>query len=319
MSIQLNPLIEKVSAFAPATSANLGVGFDILGLALDAVGDTVHLTKRSDGQIIIEKINSVEGLPLNSQQNTASFALQQMCLDLGINCGFSLTIDKGIAIGSGMGGSAASAVAAVVALNGFLQQPVDKSSLVKYALYGEELASGGRHADNVAPCVFGGITLIHNLDPLAVISLPYPELVAVIIHPHLTVKTKEARAILSSNINLKQYIAQSAKLAATISAFYQQDAQLLSSSLQDLIIEPQRSQLITGFNQVKQAALEQQALAVMLSGSGPSLLALCHNQIQASQVASAMQKTFSQFQIASDYWISPINPHGAHIQKCNCS
>lgn len=304
--------VNRVSAFAPATSANLGVGFDILGLALDAVGDTVTLTKREDKQIVIEKINSITGLPLEPTKNTASFAVQKMCEDLGIETGFSLQIDKGIAMGSGMGGSAASAVAAVVALNGFLNAPVSKERLVEYALYGEEIASGGRHADNVAPCVFGGITLIRSIAPMEVINLPYPELYCVIVHPHLQVETKSARGILSPTIPLKKYIEQSAALAAAICAFYQKDVGLLRRSMQDLIIEPQRAALVTGYYDVKQAAINAGAISATLSGSGPSLLAFCESKTGAESVAQAMLAAFKQHQVEADHWISPINPNGAY-------
>lgn len=305
--------INRISAFAPATSANLGVGFDILGLALDAIGDKVTLYKRNDGQIIIDKINAVDGLPLETSKNTASYAIQKMCADLGIDCGFSIQIDKGIAIGSGMGGSAASAVAAVVALNGFLKQPVTKNRLVEYALYGEEIASGGRHADNVAPGIFGGITLIHNLNPIEVISLPYPQLYCVIIHPQLQVETKNARKILNPNVELNKYVTQSAHLAATISALYQKDIGLLRRSMQDLIIEPQRVDLVSGYYKVKDAALACGAITATLSGSGPSILAFSETQDNAGQIAQAMCQAFAKHDVKSRYWISPINPHGAYI------
>lgn len=310
--MQLKDNITKISAFAPATSANLGVGFDIMGLALDAVGDTVTLEKRNDGQIVIEKINSVTGLPLEPNKNTASYAATKMCEDLGITCGFSMQIDKGIAMGSGMGGSAASAVAAVVALNGFLSTPISKERLVEFALYGEEIASGGRHADNVAPCVFGGITLIRSIAPMEVINLPYPELYCVIVHPHLQVETKSARGILSPTVPLKKYIEQSAALAAAICAFYQKDVELLRRSMLDLIIEPQRAALVTGYYDVKQAALDAGAISATLSGSGPSLLAFCKSKANAELVAQTMLTAFKQHQVEADHWISPINPNGAY-------
>lgn len=304
--------INTITAFAPATSANLGVGFDIMGLALDAVGDKVTLTKRTDGQIVIEKINSVTGLPLEPNKNTASYAITKMCEELDINCGFSLQIDKGIAMGSGMGGSAASAVAAVVALNGFLENPVSREKLVEYALYGEEIASGGKHADNVAPCIFGGITLIRTTSPMEVINLPYPNMQCVIVHPHLQVETKSARGILSPTVEMKQYVNQSAQLAATICALYQKDTKLLSRSLQDLIIEPQRAKLVTGYFDVKNAALNAGAIAATLSGSGPSLIAFANSKTEAESVRDAMVNAFAKHNIEADSWISPINPNGAY-------
>ncbi|MDD3266862.1 MAG: homoserine kinase [Burkholderiales bacterium] len=305
--------IKTVTAFAPATSANLGVGFDIMGLALDAVGDKVTLTRRDDGQIVIDKINSPTGLPLEPNKNTASFALTKMCESLNITCGFSIQIDKGIAMGSGMGGSAASAAAAVVAMNAFLETPVSKEKLVEYALYGEEIASGGKHADNVAPCIFGGITLIRSSqDPVEVINLPHPDLECVIIHPHLQVETKSARGILKPEVSMKLYIEQSAQLAATIASLYRNDIELLRRSMQDLIIEPQRAQLVTGYFDVKKAALNAGAITATLSGSGPSLIAFATNKDEALKVRDAMVNAFSTHNIEADSWISPINPNGAY-------
>lgn len=304
--------VNTITAFAPATSANLGVGFDIMGLALDAVGDKVTLTKRNDGQIIIDKINSISGLPLEANKNTASFAITKMCEDLKLSCGFSMQIDKGIAMGSGMGGSAASAVAAVVALNAFLTTPVSKEKLVEYALYGEEIASGGKHADNVAPCIFGGITLIRSTNPMEVINLPHPELLCVIVHPHLQVETKSARGILSPTVEMSQFVHQSAELAATICALYTKDIELLRRSMQDLIIEPQRAKLVTGYFDVKKAALNAGAITATLSGSGPSLLAFATNQKEAEAIRDAMTQAFATHDIQADSWISPINPNGAY-------
>lgn len=309
----LKPKLQRVTALAPASSANLGVGFDILGLALDAVADRVTLTKRNDGQLLITKINSVTDLPLETAKNTASYALHKMCADLEVKCGFSIVLDKGIAIGSGMGGSAASAVAAVVALNEFLECPLAKPDLIKYALYGEEIAAGGQHADNVAPCIYGGITLIRSIKPVDVINLPYPNLYCVIIHPHLQIETKSARQILNPQVPLQQYIAQSAQLAATICALYQKDLELLRRSMQDIIIEPQRAGLIAGYYSVKQAALSDGAIAAVISGSGPSLLAICASQASAEAVNLAMLAEFKQYNITADSWISPINPHGAYV------
>src|SRR5579863_2483043 len=194
--------ITASTSFAPATSANMIVGFDILGFALDAVGDEVTLTKRSDGKIVIDSIESKQELPLLSNKNTASIVIEKACADLGIDCGFSLKIKKGIAIGSGMGGSAASAVAALVAFNQFLLQPLSNEQLAYYALFGEELASGQRHADNIVPCIYGGVTLTRSIDPIDVIKLPAPDLQCIIVHPHLMVETKTARGILKPYVAL---------------------------------------------------------------------------------------------------------------------
>ena len=192
----INQHIHSVKAFAPATCANVAIGYDILGFAFDDIGDYVTLTRRQDNQIIIESIQSNENLPQESDRNTASVVIQKVCQKLNLDVGFSIQIQKGIPISSGMGGSAASAVAALVALNAFLNSPLSPYELAYYALFGEELASGQQHADNVVPCIFGGLTLIHSLDPIEVIQLPFPEIYCVLIHPHLQVATKQARSIL---------------------------------------------------------------------------------------------------------------------------
>jgi homoserine kinase len=309
----LKPGITRLRAFAPATSANLAVGFDILGLALATVGDSLTLSLRPDQQIVIEEITAVSGIPLEVSKNTASFALQAMCADLGIKAGFSISIDKGIALGSGMGGSAASAVAAVVALNGFLTTPLTKEQLVKYAMYGEQLASGALHADNVAPCIYGGLTLIRSIDPVEVISLPHPKLWCIIIHPHLQITTEAARKLLQPQIALHSYIDQAAHLAATICALFQKDIALLRRAMHDIIIEPQRAPLVPGYYAVKNAALQAGAITATFSGSGPSILALSSSKANATTISQAMLAEFAKNKIAAEYWIAPINSKGAHL------
>ncbi|MCC2644701.1 MAG: homoserine kinase, partial [Burkholderiales bacterium] len=262
----INNNIIQVTAFAPATSANMIVGFDILGFALDAVGDEVTLTKRSDGQVVIDSIDSKQQLPLQSHKNTASIVIQKACEDLGVNCGFSLKIKKGIALGSGMGGSAASAVAALVAFNHFLERPLSNEKLAYYALFGEELASGSKHADNIVPCIYGGVTLTRNIDPIDVIKLPAPDLQCVIIHPHLTVETKAARSILKPDVRMQDFVAQTANLAGFIASLYTYDMALLKRSLNDVVIEPQRAHLVEGFYKIKELAINAGALACSFSG-----------------------------------------------------
>lgn len=305
--------IESVSAFAPATSANLIVGFDILGFALDAVGDEVILTKRYDGQIVIDSIECDEELPFNSKKNTASIVIEKICADLKVKCGFSLKIKKGIALGSGMGGSAASAVAALVAFNHFLQIPLSKEQLAYYALFGEELASGQKHADNIVPCIYGGVTLTRSIDPIDVITLPAPDLQCVIIHPHLTVETKAARKILKPDVPLRDFVVQSANLAGFIAALYTKDIALLTRSLNDVVIEPQRAHLVKGFYAVKDAAHKASALACSFSGSGPTMFALSKTNADAKEISKHMAEAFAEIDIKTDTWISTINKNGAHV------
>jgi homoserine kinase len=303
----------SVTAFAPATCANVAVGFDVLGFALAEVGDTVTLTKRDDNKIVIEAIQSDESLPLEADKNTASLVIQKLCADLNLNVGFSIAIKKGIPLSSGMGGSAASAVAALVACNAFLTNPLSAQELAQYALFGEELASGQQHADNIVPCIFGGLTLIHSLNPIDVIQLPVPDLYCVLIHPHLHVSTMQARKVLKSELPLKDYVKQSANLAAFISALYTNDLSLLQKSMTDILIEPQRAQFVPGFYNIKQAALAAGALGVSFSGSGPSLFAFARNKSDADQISKVMREQLTVLNIQADGWISRISSNAAHV------
>ena len=189
---KINESIQTVKAFAPATCANVAVGFDILGFAFETIGDYVTLTKRDDQKIIIESIISKETLPLVVNENTAFVVIEKLCRSLNLNIGFSIHIQKGIPLSSGMGGSAASAVAALVACNQFLASPLSLHELAHFALFGEQIASGEAHADNIIPCLFGGLTLIHSQNPMKVVQLPIPDLYCVLLHPHLQVSTREA-------------------------------------------------------------------------------------------------------------------------------
>jgi homoserine kinase len=303
----------KISAFAPATCANVAVGFDLLGFAIENVGDIVTLERRDDNQIIIESIESPDTLPLDPDKNTASAVVKYFCQDLNIQAGFSIHIKKGLALGCGMGGSAASSVAALVAINAFLENPLTNPQLIKYALHGEKVAVGTAHSDNVIPCLYGGLTLTQSLNPIRILELPIPEIYAVIIHPHMRLDTKASRAVLSKDILLIEHIQQSAYLAGFISALYTKDLYLLQASLHDCIIEPKRATLIPGFAAVKQAALTNGALGASISGSGPSMFAFAPNHERAVQIAAAMQEAFAEYDLTSDQYISLISTQGAKV------
>ncbi len=305
--------IKTLTAFAPATCANVAVGFDLLGFAIKGVGDTVMLTRRDDKQVVITQIDCDETLPMAADENTASAVVKYLCDDLQLASGFSLHIKKGLPLSAGMGGSAASAVAALVACNAFLEKPLPLTVLARYALQGEQVAVGQAHSDNVIPCLFGGLTLTHSLDPIGVINLPIPDVYAVIVHPHLKLETKKARAALPEYIKLVDHITQSAYTATFIAALYQHDLSLLQQSLVDMLIEPHRAPLVTGFDDVKNAALKAGALGASLSGSGPSVFALARNKNEADTIAASMQAAFEQHNVASDQWISNINPRGAYL------
>lgn len=305
--------VQKVTAFAPATCANVAVGFDILGFALEAPGDHVTLSKRDDQQIIIESIDSTETLPFATENNTASVVVQKLCQHLNLDIGFSIHIEKGIPLRSGMGGSAASAVAALVACNAFLTNPLSLEELAWFALFGEEVASGDAHPDNIIPCLFGGLTLIQSQNPIKVVKLPVPELYCVLIHPHLQVATREARVSLDKNIALTAYVQQSANLASFIAALYEHDLRLLQQSMNDSLIEPQRAKFIPEFYKIKDAALQAGALGMSFSGSGPSMFAFAKTETEARNIASAMRLPLQRANIQSDCWISPIGKQAAHI------
>ncbi|MBA3537086.1 MAG: homoserine kinase [Tatlockia sp.] len=309
--------IQSVEAFAPATCANVAVGFDILGFALETIGDHVRLVKREDKKVIIESIQSQDHLPMATDKNTASVVVEKLCRSLNLDLGFSIHIRKGIPLCSGLGGSAASAVAALVACNHFLTSPLSPYELAEFALDGEQAASGARHYDNIIPCLFGGLTLIYSQKPMKVLKLPIPKLYVVLIHPHLQVSTREARNLLKRKIDLSAYVQQSAHLASFIAALYEKDSSLLQDSLKDLIIEPQRAQFVPGFYDVKKAALEAGAWGMSFSGSGPALFAFTATEEKAKQVRDAMLSSLQKRKIASDCWISPISTKAAHIVKEN--
>ncbi|BBH53003.1 homoserine kinase [Fluviispira sanaruensis] len=309
--------LNSVTAFAPATCANVSIGFDILGFSFDGAGDFVTLKKRVDGKIIIDNIECEEKLPLDPNKNTASVVIQKLCEDLNIQNGFSISIKKGIALGSGMGGSAASAVAALTAFNAFLKKPLSLQELSNYALLGEEAACGQKHADNIVPCLYGGITLIQSTDPIHVVELPVPNLHCVLIHPYLKVETKHARGVLCTSVPLKECIKQSANTASFIAALYQANNALLKKSAQDFIIEPQRAHLVPGFYEVKKAALDSGALVSSFSGSGPTLFALAETKEMALTIAENMQNTFLAHEIKTEFWISKMNSKNAFVVEAH--
>ncbi|KAB8040781.1 homoserine kinase [Silvanigrella paludirubra] len=307
--------LKSVSAFAPATCANVAVGFDILGFAIHNVGDIVTLKKRDDNQIIIVEISGESNIPLETSKNAASAVVKKLCDDLSISTGFSIYIQKGIAIGSGMGGSAASSVAALVALNAFLENPLSKNELAEYALFGEEIACGHKHADNIVPSLFGGMTLIQSSNPINVVTLPSLEIYNIVIHPHLRVNTKDARDALQNDLSLKLHVKQCANLASFISAIYKNDLELLKKSSEDYVVEPQRAKLIPNFYEVKQSAMDSGAISVSFSGSGPSLFAFAENEFMANKIAKNMQDKFKEYGIESDFWISNFKAQGAYIKE----
>jgi homoserine kinase len=298
------------TAFAPATVANVAVGFDILGFAVEGVGDTVTV-KFQEGRDVT--VVGSSDFPLDPEKNTATAGLVQLIHDRSLTHGFHVTIKKGIPPSSGMGGSAASAVAGILAANELLDQKLSRDELLRYALVGEAVASGAVHADNVAPCLLGGLVLVKSALPPDLISLPSPGLCCVLVHPDLKVSTKEARQILKPEIALKTHVIQSSHLAGFLAACFNGDLKLLARSFEDVVIEPQRSQLITGIKTVKEAALRTGALGCSISGSGPSVFAWVKKEY-SDAVAAAMVAGFRDSGVAKvESWISPMPARGARI------
>jgi homoserine kinase len=303
----------KVTAFAPGSVANVAIGFDILGFSVDAVGDRVTLVRRAEPGVSIRAITGVvEDLPLAAEKNTAGQAVLALIRARQLPFGFDMWIEKGIPLASGLGGSAASAVAAVVAANTMLDDPLTRIELLKAAMEGEAVASGSRHADNISPSLFGGLVLTVGIDEPRVKQIPVPEEIhAVIVHPHLQVSTKEARAILSRTVNMSDFVWQTANLAGFISGCYTNDLDLIKTSMVDVVIEKQRQVLIPGFADVRAAALKEGALGCSISGAGPTLFALCLEK-HARAVRNAMVAAFTAQQIETDKWIVPVQSGGAH-------
>ena len=305
--------MEEIKVFAPATVANLSCGFDVLGCCLDNVGDEMIIKKNDLHKLRITKLEG-QDLPLEVDQNVAGVAVKAMLEKLQLNEGFDIEIYKKIKAGSGIGSSAASSAGAVFAVNKLLGTPFKNIELLPFAMEGERLASGNAHADNVAPALLGGFTLVKSYEPLEVLSLPSPEeLNVVILHPQIEVKTKDSRAIIKRNISLDKAVSQWGNLGAFVSALYTNDYELLGRSLKDEIVEPIRSILIPYFDEIKTISLESGALGFGISGSGPSVYAMCRGEENAEKVKSSIAQFMEKQSITYDLHLSKINPEGVKI------
>jgi homoserine kinase len=305
---------DKATAFAPASVANVAVGFDVLGHSFQAIGDRVTARRIPERTVRIVSITgtSVE-LPTDPEQNTAGMGVLSMLNDLKLDFGVELSIEKGIPLGSGLGGSAASAVASVVATNALLDKPVGKIELLKFAMKGEQVASGSVHVDNIAPSLFGGLVLTVGIDNPNVKQIPVPPSVrCVLVHPHMMLSTREARNILNRSIDLSNVIWQSANLAGFLTGCFTGDLQLIRDSLEDVVIEPQRKVLIPGFQAVKDGAMSNGAMGCSISGAGPTIFAWCEEP-DAARILDAMVAGFTANGLQSDAWISTLDRVGAQI------
>ena len=309
----MQQISDSIRVFAPATVANVACGFDVLGFAVRAPGDEVEVFKTDISGVHITDISGDEGrLSRLAHENTAGVAALQLLQHIGSKQGIGIKLYKKMPLGSGMGSSAASAVAAAVAVNILLGSPLSKTELLPFALEGERLACGSAHADNAAPSLLGGFVLIRSYQPLDVIRLAVPdELYCCIIHPHIEVQTRDARDILRKKIDMKQAILQWGNMGGLIAGLFTSDYELIGRSLHDEIVEPVRSLLIPGFAKVKQAALSSGALGCSISGSGPSVFALCRGERAAHSAAEAMSIAFASEGIGSETYVSVVNKNGA--------
>jgi homoserine kinase len=311
---------DTATAFAPASIGNVAVGFDMLGLALaGGAGDRVTATRSDTQGISIEEVRGMDGeihpyLSTNPRENTASIAAQALWDAAGASGGASLKIHKGVPLQSGMGSSAASAVAAVVAVNALLDEPLETAGLLPYALEGEQYASGGLHADNVAPSLLGGLVLCPTVLLPDVVRLPAPAGVsAVLVHPELQVDTAQARRGLAKGYSMQQWLQQQGYLAGFIAGCMAGDLDLISRTLRDVVIEPQRAASVSCFENVKQAAIRSGALGCSLSGSGPSIFAFCEER-KAMNMSSAMEQACLALGIECQSWVSPLDAEGARLE-----
>ena len=293
------------SAFSPGSVGNVGVGFDILGHAIAGIGDIAHVRRIDEPVVRIAAIRgTVTDLPLQPERNTAGMALISLRQVAGVPFGFELTLEKGIPLGSGLGGSAASCVAALVAANALLDAPLSAEALYPHALAGEAVASGGRHGDNVGPMLLGGLVLA-TAERLTKIHVP-ADWHAAVVHPHAVLETKHARAALAGHYALGDFVAQSAQLAQVLLGCERGDASLVRAGLDDLLVEPRRAPLIAGFAAVKRAALDAGAMGASISGAGPSVFAWCESRAQAERAAAGMAAAFAQAGFDSDVHVTPI-------------
>ena len=306
--------LDQATAFAPASVANVAVGFDVLGHSVQAIGDRVTATRSAVPGVRIAAIKGVvQDLPLETERNTAGMAVLAMAKALNLPFGIDLVIEKGIPLASGLGGSAASAVGGVVAANALLDKPLGNLDLLKFAMHGEAVASGAVHVDNIAPSLYGGLVLTVGIDNPVVTQIPVPPTVrCVLVHPHMMLSTREARQILSKTVELSNLIWQSANLAGFLTGCFTGNLDLIRASLEDVVIEPQRQVLIPGFKAVKQAAMAGGALGCSISGAGPTVFAWCEEQ-HAAAIRDGMVAAFAAHGLDSDAWISPLDLRGARI------
>ena len=304
--------MKRVKLKSPATVANLVCGFDILGMCLEAPYDIMEVKLLDQRKVIINNIGDTL-LPTEPHLNTAGAPLLEMLAELPEEIGFEINIEKQIKPGSGLGSSAASAAGAAVAANLLLNSRFSQSDLVRFAMAGEKVASGVKHADNISPVIYGGITLIRSIFPLDIVSIPAPTLYITVVHPQIEVRTSDARQILRKEVLLKDAIKQWGNIAGLVAGLMKSDYDLIGRSLEDIIIEPLRSILIPEFSTIKKRCIEAGALGGGISGSGPSIFMLCKDEQTAKEVEAIMNEVYNRISLHHYTYVTSINQQGCTI------
>ncbi len=302
----------EATAFAPASVGNVAVGYDLLGHVIEGPGDRVTARRNNGRGVIIEAITgTVTDLPLEAESNTAGRAVQSLLEATGAGFGITLTIEKGIPLGSGLGGSAASASAAVVAVNALLDRPLPVEALYPHALAGEAVASGSVHGDNVGPQLLGGLVLA---TPDRLVRIPVPDgLHAAVVHPDHRIDTRDARRVLDRPFSIDTIVAQQTRLALVLAGCFNNDLDLIREGLSDVLVEPHRAVLIPGFTAVKQAALDAGAMGASISGAGPTVFAWFEGRAAAQTAAADMTKAFASHDMKATAYVSPVDAAGAKL------
>lgn len=306
--------MQEVTVRSPATVANVVCGFDCLGFSLQEPFDEISVKKTPE--IGIRIVNNDEfGLPIEPEKNVAGVAVKALLTEAKAEFGVEIISTKAIKPGSGIGSSAASAAGAVTAVNQLLEKPYSKADLIRFAMEGEQLASGARHADNVAPCIYGGFVLVRSSAPLDIVKLDFPPLWATIVHPLIEVKTSEARALLPKTVLLSDAVKNWSNLGAFVAALSKGDLDLMSRAMKDVIVEPARQSLIPYFTEVRAESMRNGAIGGGISGSGPSIFMLSETRENALKVEAAMTSIYADSGLEFNTYVSPIDPNGASIQN----
>jgi homoserine kinase len=303
---------KEITVHAPGTVANMVCGFDVLGMCLKEPYDIMQVKLLEEKKITIISKDGYK-LPSDPAQNTAGAPLIEMLNEIDETIGFEVTIEKQIKPGSGIGSSAASAAGAVVAANYLLGSVFTNEDLVRFAMFGEKVASGVKHADNIAPCIYGGVTLIRSIFPLDIISLAAPDFYVTVVHPQIEVRTSDARQILRKEVQLKDAIKQWGNIAGLVAGLLKNDLDLIGRSLEDVIIEPVRSMLIPGFDEVKRKCKNAGALGGGISGSGPSIFMLSAHEATAREVESVMKAVYEKIGISYHTYVTTLNKSGVRV------